>query len=87
MLDRISLALRRPMQPRPDPRCRLILAHMEYTASRLDLRHGAPPATKALESVASAKYTDTASLSTPRIPDGVIAQPSEPQFSSSQAVI
>jgi len=44
-------------------------------------------ATNALARVASAKKIDTASLSTPRTPDGVIVQPSEPQFSSSQAVI
>jgi Domain of unknown function (DUF4168) len=31
------------MQPRADPRCRLILAHMEYAASRFDLGAGAPP--------------------------------------------
>jgi hypothetical protein len=30
---------------------------------------------------------ETASLSIPRIPEGVIAQPSAPQFSSSQLVI
>jgi hypothetical protein len=30
---------------------------------------------------------DTASFSTPRAPDGVIAQPSAPKFSSSHALI
>jgi hypothetical protein len=44
-------------------------------------------ATKALARVASAKYNDTASFRTPRIPEGVSAQPSEPPFSLSQAVI
>src|SRR5882757_10430660 len=44
-------------------------------------------ATNALARVASAKKIDTASLRTPRIPDGVMAHPSAPQFSSSQAVI
>jgi len=44
-------------------------------------------ATNALARVASAKEIETASFSTPRNPNGVIAQPSEPQFSSSQAVI
>ena len=44
-------------------------------------------ATKALASVASAKWSEIASFSTPRIPEGVIAQASDPQFSSSQAVI
>jgi hypothetical protein len=32
-----------PMQPRPDPRRRLVLAHLEYPADRLDLGPHAPP--------------------------------------------
>jgi hypothetical protein len=44
-------------------------------------------ATNALASVASANWIEIASFSTPRTPDGVIAHRSDPQFSSSQAVI
>jgi hypothetical protein len=39
-----------------------------------------------MASVASAKYIEIASFSTPRIPEGVFARPSAPQFSSNQAV-
>jgi len=35
-------ASRRPVQPRPDPRRRLVLAHLEYAAGRLDLGPCAP---------------------------------------------
>src|ERR1051326_7014635 len=42
-------------------------------------------ATKAAARVASGKYTATASLTMPRNPEGVIAQQSAPQFSSSHA--
>ena len=43
--------------------------------------------TNALASVASAKHTERASFSTPRVPDGVIVHPTALQFSSSRAVI
>jgi hypothetical protein len=78
---------RRSVQARSGPRRRLIRPYPEHALRRLDFVTGAPRTTKALASVASRKKIDTASLSTPRIPDGVIAQPSAPQFSSSQAVI
>jgi hypothetical protein len=56
---------------------------MEHAARGLD-----PAAdTNAFARVTSAKEIETASPSTPRIPDGVISHPSEPQFSSSQASI
>ena len=31
------------MQPRPDPRCWIIIAHLKHAASRLDPVPGAPP--------------------------------------------
>ena len=31
------------MQPRPDPRCRLMLAHLEHSPGRFDLGPHAPP--------------------------------------------
>ena len=71
-------ALTAPVQPRPDPRCRLILPDPEHTAGRLDLGP--------LASVASAKWIEIASFRTPRVPAGVRAQPSAPQFASSQSV-
>jgi len=40
------LASRRPVQPRPDPRRRLVLAHLEHAAGRLDLGLDAPPGDK-----------------------------------------
>ena len=36
-------SLRRPMQPRPDPRYRIIIAHLKHAASRLNPVPGAPP--------------------------------------------
>jgi hypothetical protein len=75
------------MQPRPDPRLRRILAHLEHASRGLDLGPAHQRATNALASVASPKYIEWASFSTPRVPEGVIAHPSAPQFSSSQAVI
>jgi hypothetical protein len=35
--------LRRPVQPRPDPRSRLVLPHLEYAAGGLDPGPHAPP--------------------------------------------
>jgi hypothetical protein len=58
---------RRPMQPGPDPWCRLVLPHLEHAAGRLDPSPYAPPGDKALASVASAKWIEMASLSTPRV--------------------
>ena len=72
------------MQPRPDPRRRFIL-HTWNTppaVSVFDPTHHR--ATKALASVASAKKSDTASFTTPRIPEG--ASPSH-RNRNSQAVI
>src|SRR5215813_5547914 len=36
----------RPVQPRPDPRLRLILAHLEHAAGYLDLRRDTPSGNK-----------------------------------------
>jgi hypothetical protein len=32
-----NFASRYPMQPRPDPRCWIIIAHLKHAARRLDL--------------------------------------------------
>jgi len=42
-LDGVGSASRRPMQPRPNPRRRLILTDPEHAASRLDLGPHTPP--------------------------------------------
>ena len=39
----MRLPSRRPVQPRPNPRRRLILLHLEHAASGLDLGVGTPP--------------------------------------------
>jgi hypothetical protein len=76
----------RPVQPSPDPRLRFVLAHPKRPFGGLDLVADAPTRDKRPASDASGKQIEAASLSTPRIPDGVIAQ-SAPQFSASQTVI
>jgi hypothetical protein len=70
-------------------RRRLILAHpvcpVVAPTSTFDPAHQRE--TKAAANVASRRWIATASLATPRSPAGVIAHPSAPQFSSSQACI
>jgi hypothetical protein len=75
------------MQRRPDPRYWIIIAQLKHAASRLHPVPGAPPRYKRAGQRRIGEYIEAASLSTPRVPDGVIAHPSAPQFSSSQAVI
>jgi hypothetical protein len=75
------------MQRRRDPRCWLIIAHLEHAACRLHPVPGAPPRHKRAPASYRGNRSKRRRLSTPRVPDGVIAHPSAPQFSSSQAVI
>ena len=75
------------MQPRPDPRSRLVLAHLEHAAGRLDLGPHAPPGDEGARERCIREIERDRVVEYPRIPEGVIAQPSAPQFSSSQAVM
>jgi hypothetical protein len=71
------------MQPRPDPRCWVIIAHRH---SRLDPVTGAPPRYKRAGQCRIEEIDRSGVVGSPRVPECVIAQPSAPQFSSSQVV-
>jgi len=83
-VSRSSELSRRPVQPRPDPRHRLVLSHPERSFGGLDLVADAP----ARDKRAGERWIGEVDRDRiVRVPEGVIAQPSAPQFSSSQAVI
>jgi len=75
------------MQPGSDPRLRLILAHLKQASSRLDLSPDAPPRDKGVREGGVREVDRDGVIQHAARPEGVMAQPSEPQFSSSQAVI
>jgi hypothetical protein len=57
-----------------------------FIPKRISLVSSVPsPTAKSLAQ--GVRCSETASFTTPRVPDGVMAHPSAPQFSSSQAVI
>ena len=67
---------------------RHIVAHLECALDRFDPGPAAPPRDERAGDGRSLEIRiATASLTTPRRPDGVIAQPSAPQLSSSQALM
>jgi hypothetical protein len=68
-----------------DPCLLFILAHLEHASARLDLRPGAPSRYEGA-SECRIREGDREGV-IPRVPEGVIAHPSAPQFSSSQTVI
>jgi hypothetical protein len=79
---------RRPVQTSADPWRRLVIPHLEYAVDGLNLPADTPAGDEGtLASVASAKWTASASLTTPRLPEGVIAQLSAPKLASSQTFI
>jgi hypothetical protein len=67
-----------------DARRRPIIAHSEHAAIRLRLGPGTPPGDACGCKRGVQKLIDTASFSTPRIADGVIAHPSARQFASNR---
>jgi hypothetical protein len=70
------------MEPGSDPRRRLIFSDRKYAVGHLNSGDGTPSRDEGARERGVEK-----ALRTPRTPEGVIAQPSAPQFSSSQAVI
>jgi len=75
------------MQPGPDALRRLIVANAEHAAFRLNPGCRAPAGDERARERSVDEIDRHSIVNTPRIPDGVVAHPSVPQFSSSQAVI
>jgi hypothetical protein len=75
------------MQPCPDPRGRLVIANPEHAAFRLNPRPGAPACKECAHERGVEEVDRNSVIQHAAHSDGVIAQPSAPQFSSSQAVI
>jgi hypothetical protein len=74
--DGLSQNSRRPVQSRPDPRLRLILLHLEHASGLLDFCSDAPPGHECAGERSISQLDREGVISTPRVPEGVIAQPS-----------
>jgi hypothetical protein len=74
------------MQPGPDPRLRLILPNLKNPSGALDLCSDAPPGHKGARKRCIGEVDRKGVIQHPRIPEGVIADPPAPQFSSSQPI-
>ena len=68
------------MQSRRDPRLRLVLPHLEDTARRLCLRPDAPPGDECAREGGITEVDRKSVIQPPRIPEGIMAHPSAPQF-------
>ena len=75
------------MARRSDPLCRLVLSHLKHAPGSLDQTSGTPSGDKSARERGIGEVDRDGVIQNPRIPEGVIAQRSEPQFSSSHAVI
>ena len=77
----------RSVQPCPNPRRQLIVTNVEQPAIRLDPRRRAPEGDERARQRRVADIDRNGIVQHARMPDGVIAQPSAPQFPSSHSVI
>jgi hypothetical protein len=75
------------MRPRANPCLPFIVAHLEDASGCLRFTTDVPPRHERAGECRIREVDRDRVISTPRAPDGVIAHPSAPQFSSSQAVI
>jgi hypothetical protein len=71
----------------PHPWRRVVLSHLEHTPDRLHLGPYAPPGDECAGECGVHEIDRDRVIEDAAHPEGVIAQPSDPQFSSSQAVI
>jgi len=88
-LDNRHLACHQGVRYSPAPirGGRLVVAHLEHAPGRLDLRPCAPPGDKGAGERGIREIDRNRVIQNPRVPEAVMAQPSAPQFSSSQAVM
>jgi hypothetical protein len=75
------------MRPCADSCPRLILAHLEHATNRLDFSHKAPPSDERTRQRGIGEIDRKSIVQHASRPEGVIAHPWTPQFSSSQVVI
>ena len=68
------------MKPRPDLLLRLFLAHFEDAACRLDLLPHTPPGDECAREGGITEVDRKSVIQPPRIPEGIMAHPSAPQF-------
>jgi hypothetical protein len=80
----ISLLSRCLMRSGADPRLWLVLAHLEHAAGDLDLRPDAPPRCERAREGGIREVDREGVIQQAVRSRGVVAHPSEPQFSSSQ---